>query len=66
MNPKSFTVPKLRRCGHCAHFLVEKPARAHNAENIDRGGWCSKNEVSTSPGLLRCGGDDFVKKRPMS
>lgn len=59
---KSFTIPKLRRCGHCEFFLTVKPPKVRNPESKDYGGWCSINELTTAPGLLRCGGDDFERK----
>ncbi len=52
-----------RRCGQCVHFLAVKPTKAYNAESKNYGGWCAKNSVTTCPELLRCGGDDFERRK---
>ena len=63
MKKPSFTIPKIRRCGHCVHFRTVLPDKAVNVEKQNRGGWCMVNEITTAPGLLRCGGDDYERIR---
>lgn len=52
-------------CESCAHMRPRRPKdiKVEGGHNLDRH-WCQKNDMPTTPGALRCGGDDYEHRKP--
>jgi hypothetical protein len=50
-------------CESCVHMRDRKPkdVKVEAGHDLDRH-WCQVNDMPTTPGALRCGGDDYLSK----